>query len=107
MRVDGFQLNGPGIRPVKHWLIGGAINLFCLGILALGLSPGFPVWLKELGWTVYLLLLLGGSVYLVVRFFFDRHKKGRGVVLGPLGLYPRSWQRWLVGESDEKPEKLN
>ncbi len=81
----------------RYW-IGIAILVSCAGLLVYRLTPGFPLWLQWAGFFVVAVYLLGGSIYLSIRYI-----KGDRISGGQLGLYPRSWRRWMLDERDDKP----
>lgn len=95
-----IEFTGPTLRPLRKWLIGFAMLAVCAFFLALGLSRGFPGWLRDLGWALYLLILLGGSVCLL--WLSLKHRRTH---FGQLGFIPQSWTRWVLDKpvSAKKP----
>ena len=102
MSSDEKRLTGPRFKPAKKWLIGFAILAFCALMLAFGVSTGIPLRAKEAGWAIYALVLFGGSLYLILRYLILGPRRGSGRSFGQIALFPRSWQRWILDEPQEK-----
>jgi len=77
---------------MRKYFVGIAILVSCACLLAFGLH-GFLEWLRDIGFSIAALYFVGGSVYLTIRF--ARGDKIRGP---QLGLFPKSWQRWILDE---------
>lgn len=95
MTARRLEFTGPTLRPLRKWFVSLAMLAACAFFLALGVSRGFPGWLRDLGWALYLLFLLGGSICLL--WLSLKHRR---VSFGQLGFIPRSWARWVL----DKPE---
>jgi len=80
---------------MRKWLIGIAILAVYAALLAVG--PLGPLWVKAAGFSVFFLYLVAGSVYLAIRF-----ARGERIEGPQLGLFPKSWQRWMLDEPDPK-----
>ncbi|HVC45688.1 MAG TPA: hypothetical protein VND90_00450 [Terracidiphilus sp.] len=94
MRAGGLEFTGPTLRPLRKWFVSLAILAVCAFFFALGLSRGFPEWLRDLGWAFYLVLMVGGSIWFLYSL------KRRRMPFGQLGFIPQSWARWVL----DKPE---
>src|ERR1700679_3490514 len=81
-----FELKGPQFQPVRKWLIGFAILIFCAGVLALGFFTRNPFW-QEIALVFNFIWLLGASFYLLLA----RTRKYHRLPIGTIGLSVRNW----------------
>lgn len=95
MCARNLEFSGPTLRPLGKWFVGFAILILYVFLLALGISRGLPGWIQGLGWALSLLFLFGGSVCLLWLYF----KQG-GKWTGRLGIFPKSWARWILDERE-------
>jgi hypothetical protein len=99
MRVRGFEFTGPTLRPLRKWFASLAILAACAFLLALGVSRGFPEWLRALGWVFYLIIMVAGSIYFLYSL------KRRRMRFGQLGFIPQSWARWVLDKDESTKER--
>ncbi|HEU5352380.1 MAG TPA: hypothetical protein VFU55_12365 [Terracidiphilus sp.] len=91
MCAQRIQFSGPTLRPLRKWFVSFAILAVCAFLLALGVTRKFPEWLRDLGWASELLILFGGSIYMLWLSFRQRR-----IRFGQHLLLPQSWTRWLL-----------
>ncbi|HUX44423.1 MAG TPA: hypothetical protein VMV57_06700 [Terracidiphilus sp.] len=92
MLARGLAFTGPTLRPLRKWFVSLAILAVCAFFFALGLSRGFPEWLRHLDWAFYLVLMVGGSIYFLYSL------KRRRIHFGQSGFIPQSWARMVLDE---------
>jgi len=88
-----------------HW--GGVCAYACLFayIVMIGVAVRFHWHWLDLTYLIAGLAALGvGSVVVLWRGWHDRGKPG-GVRLDQLSALPRSWQKWVLGETDDRASK--
>ena len=100
MRGPKIQFSGPTLRPISKWVAAFVVIGLCALLLELGLSSGFPNWLKWVGWTAEILYVLGGSLYLILRTKKDHRQRW-----GLASLFRPDMVPWVLGQHARKPKR--
>lgn len=88
-----------------HWGSVCAYAFFAAYIVMIGVGATFPWhWLRVADAVLWLGALVVGSAVVLWRAWRHRGEPG-GVKLGQLAALPRSWQKWVLGETDDTPRK--
>jgi hypothetical protein len=88
-----------------RWGSACAYAFFLVYILMIGIAATFHWRWLNFAYAVAWLVALGiGSVVVVWRAWRHRGEPGNAR-LDQLAALPRSWQRWMLGEDDDKPSK--
>jgi hypothetical protein len=95
-------------RNQKHRIRWGSVcayAFFLVYIVMIGVGATFHWHWLDLAYAVVgLAALVVGSVAVLWRGWCHRGEPG-GVRLGQFAALPRSWQKWVLGETDDKSSK--
>ena len=84
---------------MKKYLVGVAILTFAFALFGYAYWQGTPAWLRVVAQAVFAIAIVLGFIYAI---FPPKDGRKRG---GQIGLFPPSWQRWILDGPDEKNMK--
>lgn len=94
-----LQFLGPRLHPIGKWVFGFCYLIGWVLVIAIGVTRGFPLWLRLAGFAVYGIVFLAVSIRFTY-LHYNRRRRHELLRRGPCG-----FRRWYLDDYDREPER--